>query len=231
MRPYLLSSTCCVFVLLFLLATSVGPAQVPGEKGQSDAGQVSLTLVNALPGPDHLHIKFGQEDIWPPGFTPGQSTAGVLFPSGKKRVQLLCQGFAQTAEEIFMPSRANFAMVLYPGEEIKDGPDKGKRKIGLFCPPPILSGQAPNGKKWSVLLTGSMERTKVEVNGHLMELSKGVPRQLDRQERSVTVKSGDKVLLALSPEVDGNYWVIVFGQDEASLQATVLNHISYGVPQ
>ena len=124
------------FLLLGLGFSSMLTAQVASPPAK--AGQCSLVLLNALPGPQNLHVKFGAEDIWSPGFTPGQSTGGVLFPSGKKSVEMLCAGFAPSKEEVFLPPGGNFAMVFFPGEAIKDGPDKGKKKIALFCPPPIL---------------------------------------------------------------------------------------------
>ena len=58
-------------------------------------GKYSLTLVNALPGLNNLYVRFGSEKIWPSGSTPGQSTGSVFFPSGKKLVDLSCEGFAK----------------------------------------------------------------------------------------------------------------------------------------
>ena len=37
-----------------------------------------------------------------------------------------CAGFVSTKFTADLPNRANCAMVFYPGEEIKEGPDKGK---------------------------------------------------------------------------------------------------------
>lgn len=217
--------------LFLLLVITSGWAQTSGGQETGRAGQASLTLVNALPGPENLHVKFGQEDIWPPGFTPGQSTGGVLFPSGKKKVQLICEGFALTEAEISLPSGGNCAMILFPGEESKEGPDKGKKKIGLFCPAPILPNQAPQGKTWNALLAGSVDRVKLNLNGQPVEMRKGEPIKVDGKEGRMVVESGERMLLASSPEGEGNYWVILFGDKEESIQAVLLNHLVYSVPQ
>ena len=217
--------------LFLLLGVTVGWGQTDAGKEASRAGQSSLTLVNALPGPQNLHVKFGQEDIWPAGFTPGQSTGAVLFPAGKKKVQLLCEGFAQTEGEILMPPGGNAAMVFFPGEEIKDGPDKGKKKIGFFCPPSILPNQPLQGKNWSVLLVGPLERAKLSLNGQPVDLSKGEPNQLGGKAGSMVIKCGEKALFSSNPEGDGNYWVILHGDSMENMQGVLLNHVAYTVPK
>lgn len=199
-------------------------AQAPQETGQG-----SLTLVNALPGPANLHVKLGAEEIWPPGFTSGQSTGGVLFPSGKKSVWLSCEGFAQTKKEILMPSGGNFAMIFFPGAEIKEGPDKGKKEIGLFCPPPILANQPPKGKSWQVLLVGPVAQASLSVNSKPIDLKVGQSVALEGGQ--VLVEKGGKTLLATSPEANGDYWAILWGDSQDSLQAAYLNHIAYSVPK
>ena len=208
-----------------------GWTQTDVGKEASRAGHASLTLVNALPGPQNLHVKLGQEDIWPAGFTPGQSTGAVLFPAGKKKVQMLCEGFAQTEGEILMPPGGNSAMVFFPGEEIKDGPDKGKKKIGLFCPPPILPNQPLQGKNWSVLLVGPLERAKLSLNGQPVELRKGEPSQRAGKGGSMVINYGEKPIFSSNPDGDGNYWVILYGQSEENIQAVLLNHVAYTVPK
>lgn len=217
--------------LFLLLVITSGWAQTSGGQETGRAGQASLTLVNALPGPENLHVKFGQEDIWPAGFTPGQSTGAVLFPSGKKKVQLSCAGFAPTLEEISLPPGGNFGMVFFPGEKVKDGPDAGKKKIGVFCPPPILPDQLPQRKNWSVLLVGPLERMKVKINGQGTDLEQGKPVPWKGDGGRMVVECGERMLLASSPEGDGNYWVILMGENEESIQAVVLNHVMYDVPK
>lgn len=211
------------------VAVSVAWSQTGGGPGISQTGQSSLTLVNALPGPENLHVKFGQEDIWPAGFTPGQSTGAVLFPSGKKKVQLTCMGFAPTLEEISLPPGGNFAMVFFPGENVKEGSDVGKKKIGLFCPPPILADQIPKGKNWNILLVGPMERVKLNFNGQPMELRKGESTKWSGKEARMVVESGQKMLLASSAEEEGNYWIVIYGDRDENIQAVLLNHVSYKV--
>lgn len=196
-----------------------------------ESGQCSLTLVNALPGPKNLYVKLGAEVIWPPGFTPGQSTGAVLFPPGKKTVELTCEGFARTQTEILMPAGGNFAMIFFPGEEMKEGPDKGKKKIGVYCPPPILPGQPPKGKNWKILLVGPVVQTEVSVNSKSMELKMGQPVEIASEGGRVLVENGNKTLLATSPEGEGNYWAIIFGDSKESLQAAYLNHVAYSVPK
>lgn len=211
---------------LFLIGNL--PAQTPNIQ---EAGKCSVTLVNALPGPANLHVKFGSEDIWPPGFTPGQSTGAVLFPFGRKAVELNCEGFATTKEEIAFPARSNVAMVFFPGEEVKDGPDKGKKKIAVFCPPPILPGHPPQGKNWNVLLVGPLSQARLSLNSKMLDLKLGQPTTLNAGRGGISLENGNKLLLAVSPEEDGNYWVVVFGDNPDSLQAVILNHIAYTVPK
>lgn len=218
----------------FLLALILSPLVVlppafAQTTPQSPAGQCSLTLVNALPGPANLHIKFGAQDIWTPGFTPGQSTGGVLFPSGKKTVTLLCEGYAQTKKEIDMPSGGNFAMIFFPGEEIQDGPDKGKKEIGFFCPPPLLSGQSLQGKNWHLLLAGPLAQTQLSVNTKAVILKLGQPLTADRG--NILVQSGGQTLLSASPEAEGNYWAVIYGDRQDALHAVYLNHVAYVVPK
>ena len=198
-------------------------------QGSPESGQCSLTLVNALAGPKNLYVKMGAEVIWPPGFTPGQSTGAVLFPSGKKTMELTCEGFARTQTEILMPAGGNVAMVFYPGEEMKEGPDKGKRKIGVYCPPPILPGQPPKGKNWQVLLVGPLAQARLSVNSKSVDLAMGQPHTVASEAGRILVENGDKTLLTASPEGAGNYWAIIFGDGKDSLQAVYLNHVAYSV--
>lgn len=207
----------------FLGAQNLGsPSSAPG--------QCSLTLLNALPGPGNLRIKLGPEDIWPPGFTPGQSTGGVLFPSGKKSLELACEGFVNTKTEIVLPTGANFAMIFFPGEEITEGPDKGKRKIGMFAPPPILPNQPPTGKNWQMLLAGPLAQASLKIDKKPLNLVRGQPIDLGSEKGQMIVENGDKLLFAANPDENGNYWVVVFGDKPDSLQAALLNHIRYTVP-
>ena len=215
-------------IILFFLLIGNLPAQTPNLQ---ETGKCSVTLVNALPGPANLHVKFGSEDIWPPGFTPGQSTGAVLFPFGKKAVELSCEGFATTKEEIVLPAKSNVAMVFYPGEEIMDGPNKGKKKIALFSPPPILPDHPPQGKNWHILLAGPLSQARLSVNAKMVDLKLGQPTTSDAGGGRILLESGKKTLLAASPEGDGNYWVVVFGDNPDSLQAVLLNHIAYTVPK
>lgn len=217
------------FLLLGLGFSSVLTAQVPPPPAK--AGQCSLVLLNALPAPQNLHVKFGTADIWPVGFKPGQSTGGVLFPSGKKSVEMLCDGFAPSKEEILLPPGGNFAMVFFPGEAMKDGPNKGKKQIALFCPPPILPDHPPQGKNWHILLAGPLSQARLVVNAKMVDLKVGQPATADAGAGRILLENGNKILLAATPEDKGNYWVVVFGDSPDSLQAVLLNHVAYTVPK
>ena len=119
----------------FVSANTLQAAEPAPEKAK-----VSLTLVNALPGPENLHVLMAGQELWPIGFTPGQSTGAEILPAGKPAMEARCKGFATPKFNADFPGRSNCAMVFYPGVEIQDGPDKGKRKIGVFFPKPIAGG-------------------------------------------------------------------------------------------
>ena len=215
-------------IILFFLLIGNLPAQTPNLQ---ETGKCSVTLVNALPGPANLHVKFGSEDIWPPGFTPGQSTGSVFFPSGKKQVELSCEGFAKTREEILLPAGANFAMIFFPGEEIQDGPEKGKRKIGMFTPPPILPSKPTKGKEWHALLVGPLTQAKLNINKQPVNLNRGQAVDLTSVRGEMVVENGEKLLLAMNPEDSGNYWVVAYGDKTDTLQVSCLNLINHAVPK
>lgn len=201
-----------------------GGAQVPAPPASS-----TLVIVNTLPGPGNLFVKFGPEEIWPPGFTPGQSTGAVGFPSGKKAVEARCQGFVTTRLEGELAPKANCAMVFYPGSEVKDGPDKGKRKIGLFQPEP-LKGPVQS-KNWHVILVGTTGSSRLDINGQTMTLQPGRAEKIEMGGKHfVEVKQGGETILAQSPEEPGEYWVVVYEAQPNKLAAALLNHLAYPVP-
>lgn len=216
----------------FLLACWIGAWMPLPIHGQTAAPvRVSLTLVNALPGTENLHLFMSESELWPQGFTPGQSTGGAIIPGGKVSMEARCTGFASTKFNADFPSGSNCAMILYPGEEVKEGPDKGKKKIGVFLPPPILAGQALKGKSWHVLLAGPIPQAQVSINGKLLDLKMGEAVVAPGDRGGIVVENAGKPLLASTPDEKGEYWAVVFGESTASLQAVCLNHIAYSVPK
>jgi hypothetical protein len=218
----------CLAVFLFFLGADsfrAGLAQAPAGAPASS----TLVVVNALPGPGNLFVKFGPEEIWPPGFTPGQSTGAVGFPSGKKTIEARCEGFVTTRLEGELAPKANCAMVFYPGAEVKDGPDKGKRKIGLFQPDPLRGGI--QGKSWRIILVGAGGSATLQVNDQPVTLEPGRSQRIETGGKHfVEVKQAGETLLAESPEDPGEYWVVVYEGQPGKLTAVLLNHLPYPVP-
>jgi hypothetical protein len=213
-----------IFCIDFASEKSAQAAEPAPEKSKA-----SLTLVNALPGPENLHVLMASQELWPPGFTPGQSTGGVILPGGKPAMEARCAGFVSTKFTADLPNRANCAMVFYPGEEIKDGPDKGKRKIGVFLPPPILEGQAPKAKNWQALLVGPLTEAALSFNDKPIRLSIGQPLKVEGRG-AVDVKSNGKPLYSSNPDDSGNFWLIIFGEAQEKLSVVQLNHIYFEFP-
>ena len=214
-----------IFCIGLISAKSVQAAEPAPEKSK-----VSLTLVNALPGSENLHVLMASQDLWPPGFTPGQSTGGVILPGGKPAMEARCAGFVSTKFTADLPNRANCAMVFYSGEEVKEGPDKGKRKIGVFFPPPILEGQAPKGKNWQALLVGPLTEATLAFNDKPIRLSIGQPLKVEGRG-NVDIKSNGKPLYSSNPDDSGNFWLIIFGEAQEKLSVVQLNHIYFEIPQ
>jgi hypothetical protein len=216
-------------ILLFTFGLLAGvwmeaPGQIPAPPATS-----TVVIVNTLPGPGNLFVKFGAEEIWPPGFTPGQSTGAVGFPSGKKAIEARCEGFVTTRLDGELVPKANCAMVFYPGSEVKDGPDKGKRKIGLFQPEP-LKGPV-KGKSWHLILVGTSASSTLEINGRAMTLQPGRAEKIELGGKNfVEVKQGGETILAQSPEEPGEYWVVVYELQPKKLAAVLLNHLFYPLP-
>jgi len=141
-----------------------------------------------------------------------------------------CTGFVSTKFTADFPNRANCAMVFYPGEEIKEGPDKGKRKIGVFFPPPILEGQAPKVKNWEALLVGPLTQATLTVNEKPIRLSIGQPLKVECRD-GVDIKSNGMPLYSSNPDDSGNFWLIIFGETQEKLSVVQLNHIYFEIPK
>jgi hypothetical protein len=198
--------------------------------GQTPApSKASIVLVNALPGPENLHVFMSNQELWPSGFTPGQSTGGVIIPGGKPSMEARCSGFAPKKFTADFPNRANCAMVFYPGEEIQEGPDKGKRSIAVFFPPPILVGQAPKSKNWMALLAGPLTQATLTVNEQPIRLSIGQPLKVQARG-GVDIKSNGNPLYSSNPDGSGNFWLIIFGEAQEKLSVAQLNHIYFEIP-
>ena len=198
--------------------------------GQTPApSKASIVLVNALPGPENLHVFMSNQELWPSGFTPGQSTGGVIIPGGKPSMEARCPGFAPKKFTADFPNRANCAMVFYPGEEIQEGPDKGKRSIGVFFPPPILDGQAPKSKNWMALLAGPLAEAALTFNEKPIRLNMAQPLKLEVQGY-LEVKSNGATLFSDNPDSAGNYWLILLGNSLDKLSVVKLNHIHINIP-
>jgi len=192
--------------------------------------QASLTIVNAVPGDKNLYVNFDGQSIWPPGFTPGQSTAAVFFPAGKKALKIECEGYATTEAKMEMLAGASCAMIFYPGELVADGPDKGKRRIGVFLPAPhLLGAKAPQGKRWKAILVGTSESQEVEINGKKLVLTPRKSTEFSAEGGLILLKHKGKDIFGTAPEEAGEYWVVVFPGEE-SLQAVVLNHSPMPLP-
>jgi hypothetical protein len=193
--------------------------------------QASLTVVNAVPGDKNVFVSFDDQSIWPPGFTAGQTTAAVMFAAGKKRLKIVCEGYSATEAVLDLPAGANCALVMYPGELVNEGPDKGKRKIGVFLPSPHLGGaqKAPAGKIWKIVLVGSAKAHDLELNGRQLSLAPRKSSEFASADGSATVKYQGKEILAVAPEEAGEYWVVVFPEGN-DLKAVLLNHSAFKVP-
>ena len=122
-------------------------------------------------------------------------------------------------------------MIFFPGQEIQDGPEKGKRKIGMFTPPPILPDKPAKGKEWHALLVGPLAQAKLNINKQPANLNLGQPVDLSSLRGEIIVENGDKLLLAMNPEDSGNYSVVVYGDKTETLQVACLNLINYAVPK
>jgi hypothetical protein len=213
--------SCLVLLLAWLPWPAHGQTPVPSK--------ASLVLINALPGPENLHVFMAGQELWPAGLTPSQSTGGVIIPGGKPSMEARCPGFVSTKFTADFPNRANCAMVFYPGEEIKDGPDKGKRSIGVFFPPPILDGQAPKSKNWEAFMAGPLAEASFTLNEKPIRLSLAQPLKLEVQG-FLEIKSNGATLYADDPDGPGNYWLIFLGSAPDKLSVVKLNHIHYNIP-
>lgn len=213
--------SCIVLLIAWMPLPTHGQTPAPSK--------ASIVLVNALPGPENLHVLMSNQELWPAGFTPGQSTGGVIIPGGKPSMEARCPGFASTKFNADFPNRANCAMVFYPGAEIKEGPDKGKRSIGVFFPPSILDGQAPKSKNWLALLAGPLAEATLTFNEKPIHLSLAQPLKLETQGY-LEVKSNGATLFSDNPDSDGNYWLIFLGNSLDKLSVVKLNHIHIDIP-
>lgn len=192
--------------------------------------QASLTVVNAVPGDKNVFVSFDDQSIWPPGFTAGQSTAAVMFPAGRKRIGIECEGYAKTEASMELPPGANCAMIIYPGELIAEGPDKGKRRIGVFVPAPHQpAAKQATGKRWKIVLVGATKSAEVEINGEKMLLSAKKSADLSPGGNGVVVTHQGREILGVAPEEAGEYWVVVFPSGNG-LEAVMLNHSPFKVP-
>lgn len=224
MKTYL---TVAAAVIGFACRVDLVSAQEPPP-----VAQASLTVVNAVPGDENVFVSFDEQTIWPPGFTAGQSTAATMFPAGRKKVAIECEGYAKTEAMMELPSGANCAMIMFPGELVAEGPDKGKRRIGVFVPPahPAQSKPVP-GKRWKIVLVGAEKSAEVEINGKKILLTARKSADFSPGSDGVLVKQqGGREILGVAPEEAGEYWVVVFPRDDG-LTAVLLNHSPFKVPQ
>ena len=141
-----------------------------------------------------------------------------------------CAGFISTKFTADFPNRANCAIIFYSGEDVKEGSDKGKRKIGVFFPPPILQGQAPKAKNWQALLVGPLTEATLAFNDKPIQLIAGEPLELEIRG-SVDIKSNGIPLYSSNPDDSGNFWLIISGQTQDKLSVVQLNHIFFEVPK
>jgi hypothetical protein len=212
------------------MAVLLGPV-VPANAQQPPAtAQASLTVVNAITGDKNVFVSFDGQSIWPPGFTAGQSTGAVIFPSGTKQLKIECDGFAATEAKLDLPAGANCAMILFPGELVTDGPEKGKRRIGVFLPSPHQAGSKDlKGKRWKAVLVGTSASQEVEINGKKILLTPRKSAEFTAPPGGVTVRHQNRDILGVAPEEAGEYWVVVYPGD-SGLQAALLTHSPFKVP-
>lgn len=197
---------------------------------ESSVAPASLVVVNAVPGQDNVHVSFDGQSIWPPGFTPGQSTAAVMFPSGSKALKIECEGYAATEAKLELPSGANCAIIMYLGELVVDGPDKGKRRIGVFVPSPHMRGAPPaRGMRWKAVLVGSAEPREVEINGRRVLLAPRKTTEIPDVDGAVVLKDRGADIFGSAPEDAGEYWVVLYPSGD-ELKAVLLNHSPFPVP-
>lgn len=187
-------------------------------------------MVNAVPGENNVFVSFDDQSIWPPGFTAGQSTAATMFPSGRKKVAIECEGYAKTEAMMELPSGANCAIIIYPGELVTEGSDRGKRRIGVFVPPPHqAAAKTISGKRWKVVLVGAEKSAEVEINGKKMLLTAKKSADFSPGGDGVLVKHQGREILGVAPEEAGEYWVVIFPGDNG-FSAVLLNHSPFKVP-
>jgi hypothetical protein len=216
-----------LLVCLFVLWLPVSALLLAQEAGEG--AQASLSVVNAVPGPNNVFVSFDGGSIWPPGFTPGQSTAAVLFPAGKKSVQIQCEGFATVEANMDLPAGANCAMIIYPGAPVAEGPDRGKRKLSVFVPPSHPPGsKQTTGQRWKIILVGTEQSAELEVNGKKVLLTPRKSIELEQSGAGLEVKYQGKAILGAIPEDSGEYWAVVFPA-EGGLGAVLHNHSAFKV--
>jgi hypothetical protein len=216
--PFCFSSVVC-----FLLC-SVGLAQDAQAPPQS-----SLVVVNAISGTKNVFVSFDGESIWPPGFTAGQSTGAVMFPSGSKQLKIECEGYASTDAKLELPVGANCAIIIYPGEVVAEGPDKGKRRIGVFMPAPHHPGNKElTRSRWKAVLVGAYSSQEVDINGKKVVLTPRKSTEFVSSTNGVTVRHQGRDLLGVAPEEAGEYWVVIFPGD-SNLQAVLLTHSPFKI--
>jgi len=191
---------------------------------QDQLPQTALTVVNAVASPANLFISFDDQSIWPPGFTSGQSTAAVLFPAGRKKAKLACEGYASGEFELDLPSGGSCAIVVYPGEIVASGPDQGKRRLAVFSPKAHQAGaKRPTALRWSAVLVGSRNPVEVEINGKKQFLAPQKLVDLQAGPVGCDVKHLGKTIFGAAPDEPGDYIVVLYPSGEA-LQASLLNH-------
>ncbi len=222
LKNWKISITCPAIIFLSLAAgLSQEVASTP---------QASLTVVNAIPGEKNVFVSFDGQSIWPPGFFAGQSTAPTIFPSGRKKVEIESDGYAKTEAMMDLPPGANCAIIMYPGELVSEGADKGKRKIGVFVPPPHRAeDKSITGKRWKVVLVGAEKSAEVEINGKKVQLTERKSADFVPTGLVVEIMHQGKQILGAAPEEPGEYWVVVF-PSENGLSAVLLNHPQFKLP-
>jgi len=209
----------------------MGQYSSSASQGEASAGQASLAIVNAVPSDKNLFVSFDGESIWPPGFVPGQSTASVMFSAGKKKLRVECEGFASAEGVLELPTGANCAAVFYSGEIANEGPDKGKRKIGVFLPtphPPTAS--APKDVSFKVVLVGATDPVELHVNGKKEVFLPSKTRLMGGLQQGLfSIEHKGSELLKASPDEPGEYLVVVYPSAN-KLSAVLLNHSPFKVP-
>lgn len=199
-------------VLLLLTGGAFAVAATPAQSQNVVApSEASLMIINAVPGKNSVFISFDGQSIWPLGFSSGTSTSAVTFPAGIKRMEITCDGYVAAVADLELSADSKYALVVYPGDVVTDGPDSGKRRLAAFVPAPLTAEKGRSSQKtWKIVLVGAAKQAQVEINDKVLRLEPRKPSLLTPGEGMLVVRHDGREILATAPQGGGEYWVVVF---------------------